>query len=139
MSDQSQPPSARRRSALGAALATLVLGAGLGLGAGYLLFDGSSDGGAADAEARAANHVEYGCQVFDRIAAEDRSLEEMSSIEEEPLFWEVPAAAHLLVSAAILDPQYEDLREPGMAAIRSLQTLDLDDLASSATEACAAR
>lgn len=140
--DHGPPPTRPRRSRGAIAAVTgaaLVVGAGLGLGVGYLIFGGGPDAATSDHEALAASHVEYACQVIERIDERDITIEELGDLDEEPLYSELPAAAQLLSAAAILDPQYEELGEAGAQTLRNFHSFVLEDLTGDASTACADR
>lgn len=141
MPEPEPTPPAGRRVAL-PVIGGVVAGVLVGVGAGFLLFGG---GGAAavgddDEPARAQALADTGCAMIERIDREYASEDDFDGgLDQNSVFWEAPAAGYLLISAALLDPQYADLEEPGQTTIAALSRMRLEDLSADAAAACAAR
>lgn len=135
-----EPTSQPRKGVpLVAAAAIALAVGGLGLGAGYLWFGGSGSADSDDRIDRAESHIDYACQMMVRADRENLSMDDLGTVSEDPFFWEIPAAAQLLISAAILDPDQEVFHEAGRDALTNVQSLQLDDVVTQAVEACDGR
>lgn len=146
MSESDQQPSRGRGRMIGAAAAALVVGAALGFAIGYLGFDTQADAGStrtdaasADPGVLAASHVEYGCDIAERLAQSHPGSDDFGSLQDDPAFQEIPAMMSLLQAAAILDSQYADLGEAGRQTQRDYTRLNLDEIVSHAAGACGDR
>lgn len=135
-----QPP----RSAIvvaGAAVA-LIAAVGVGLGAGYLVFGGTSDLGSQDPATAAATHVDHSCATIERLEREFPTQEELEEIDEggfNKISWEIAAVSTLLTAAGEIDPDYAELSEAGQELAAMQNRLEFDGMFDRVIQACAQR
>lgn len=131
---QPAPPRSRT-TVLVTAIVALFAGALFGVAGGYLAFgDTAASGDEADL---AQANMEYGCALAERIDENYTDEDDFGAIDEDPVYWEGPAAGYLLVAASLQDPAYEDLHDGGSEMIRNISTLNLEELTTEAVRACA--
>ncbi|GAA1801691.1 hypothetical protein GCM10009771_00350 [Nesterenkonia flava] len=109
---------------LTAAVVALLLGLGGGLLLGLALFSPS------EPEGRAEAHIQTGCQLVERMDDDDYLPFSRDVLErvEDPLLWEMTAAAMLFVAAGTADENYNHLQEAGMSLQIGMNTFRDEDV-----------
>ncbi|HLS16070.1 MAG TPA: hypothetical protein VK095_16290 [Beutenbergiaceae bacterium] len=128
-------PAPSRIPILVTAIVALLAGALVGIAGGYVIFGGTTASG--DDADLARSNMEHGCALAERIEENYTDEDDFGAIEEDPVYWEGPAAGYLLVAASLQDPAYEHFHDPGSEVIHNISTLNTEELTTEAARLCA--
>lgn len=128
-----QPASTRPRvtpAVLITAVVAVVVGILLGAAGGYVVANGL---GVDEEGSRGERDVAAGCAVLER-AREDLPLGQDNVKIDNPVFFELIGAGHLLMAAEQADDEYAAIGELGKDLVAGMTQLEVDLVNSSADE-----
>lgn len=117
-----------------AAAVGLIVGIGIGVPAGYLVFKTDERVGES-----AAADVEVACRLAAQIADSHTGEDDWGALDEDPAHFHLYAVGGLLSAAALQDDQYDDLAEAGRDAWNAGMRAQFDELSGkirSVADAC---